>query len=95
MLAATVIAGLCFRKMILSALAICYTSFYRSFIDPRSVTFHRVSEKKIASIQRAGVGEMQLVIDVRSCQCHQTLKHSQFLLTSQFLQKKPVPQFSF
>ena len=33
MLAATVIAGLCFRKMILSALAICFISF----IDPLSI----------------------------------------------------------
>jgi len=35
-------------------------------------------EKINASTQRAGVGEMQLVIDVCSCQCHLTLKHSQF-----------------
>ena len=34
--------------------------------------------KKNASTQPAGVGEMQLVIDVRSCQCHLSLKHSQF-----------------
>ena len=44
------------------------------------MTLHRVFEKKIASTQRAGVEEMQLVIDVRSCQCHLTLKHSQFFL---------------
>jgi len=48
MLAVTVIAGLCFRKMMHGALAICYIRFYRSFIDPRSVTMHRVFEKKIA-----------------------------------------------
>jgi len=34
--------------------------------------------KKIASTQQAGVGEVRLVIDVRSDQCHLTLKHSQF-----------------
>jgi len=42
------------------------------------VTLHTVFEKKIGSAQRADVGEMQLVIDVRSCQCHLTPKHSQF-----------------
>jgi len=42
------------------------------------VTLHTVFEK-IASTQRAGVGEVRLVIDVRSSQWHLTLKHSQFL----------------
>jgi len=42
------------------------------------VTLHTVFEK-IASTQRAGVGEVRLVMDVRSSQCHLTLKHSQFL----------------
>ena len=74
--AATVIAGVCFRKMMHSALAKCFISF---FIDPRPVTLHTVFEKNIASKQRAGVGEVQLVIDVRSSQWHLTLKHSQFL----------------
>jgi len=41
MLAATVIAGLCFRKMMHNALAICFISF---FIDPRPVTLHTVME---------------------------------------------------
>jgi len=53
--------------------------FHKFFIDPRPATLHTAFEKKIASTQRAGVGEMQAVIDVRSCQCHLTLKHSQFL----------------
>jgi len=52
--------------------------FCKFFIDPRPVILHTVFEK-IASRQRACVGEMQLVIDVCSCQCHLTLKHSQFL----------------
>jgi len=52
---------------------------HKFFIDPRPVTLHTVFEKKIASTQRGGVGEMQLVIDVRSCQCHLTLKYLQFL----------------
>jgi len=47
MLAATVIAGLSFRKLMHGALAICFISFYRSFIDPRFVTLHRVLEKKL------------------------------------------------
>jgi len=34
---------------------------------------------KIPSTQRAGVGEVRLVIDMRSSQCHLTLKHPQFL----------------
>jgi len=76
MLAATVIAGLCFCKMMHSALTICFISF---FIDPRPVTLHTVFEKKIASAQRADVGEVRLVIDVRSSQCHLTLEHSQIL----------------
>ena len=42
------------------------------------MTLHTVFEK-IASTQRAGVGEVRLVMDVRSSQCHLTLKHSQFL----------------
>jgi len=42
MLAATVKAGLCFRKMMHSALAICFVSF---FIDPRPLTLHTVFEK--------------------------------------------------
>jgi len=53
--------------------------FHNFFIDRRPVTLHTVFEKKIASAQRAGVVEVRLVIDVRSCQCHLTLKHSQFL----------------
>jgi len=53
--------------------------FHKFFIDPRPVTLHTVFEKKIASTQRAGVGKVRLVIDVRSSQCHLTLKHSQFL----------------
>jgi len=79
MLVATAIAGLCFRKLMHRALVICFISFHRSFVDPRTVTLHRVLEKRNSSTQRAGVGEMQLVIDVRSCQCHLTLKHPQFL----------------
>ena len=75
MLVAAVIAGLCSRKMMHSALAIC---FIRFFIDPRPVAFHTVFEK-IASTQRAGVREVRLIIDVRGSQCHLTLKHSQFL----------------
>jgi len=51
--------------------------FRKFFIDPRPVTLHTVFEK-IVSTQRAGVGEVRLVIDVRS-QWHLTLKHSQFL----------------
>ena len=51
---------------------------HKFFIDPRPVTLHTVFEKNIASTQRAGVGEMQLVIDVRSCQCHLTLNYLQF-----------------
>ena len=42
MLAATVMGGLCFRKMMHSALAICFISF---FIDPSPVTLHAVFEK--------------------------------------------------
>ena len=53
--------------------------FHNFFIDRRPVTLHTVFEKKIASAQRAGVVEVRLVIDVRSCQCHLTLKHSQVL----------------
>jgi len=34
---------------------------------------------KIASTQRAGFGGMQLFINVRSSQCHLTLKHPQVL----------------
>jgi len=49
------------------------------FIDHRPMTLHTVFEKRIASTQRAGVGETQLVTDVRSCQCHITLKYLQFL----------------
>jgi len=41
------------------------------------MTLHTGFEK-IASTQRADVGEVRLVIDVRSSQCHLTLKHSQF-----------------
>ena len=52
--------------------------FRKFFIDPRPVTLHTVFEK-IVSTQRAGVGEVRLVIDVRSGQCHLTLKHSQVL----------------
>ena len=55
MLAAIVIAGLCFRKMMRSALAICFISF---FIDPRPVTLHTVFEKNCfntASRCRRGV----------------------------------------
>jgi len=44
MLSATVIAGLRFRKMMHSALAICFISF---FIDPRPVTLHTVFQKKL------------------------------------------------
>ena len=44
MLAATAIAGLCFRKMMHSALAISFISF---FIDPIPVTLHTVFEKKL------------------------------------------------
>jgi len=51
---------------------------HKFFIDPRPVTLHTVFEKN-ASTQRAGVGEVRLVIDARSSQCHLTLKHSQFL----------------
>jgi len=39
MLAAIVMAGLCFRKMMHSTLAICFISF---FIDPRPVKLHTV-----------------------------------------------------
>jgi len=50
--------------------------FYKFFIDPRPVTLRTGLEKQIVSTQRAGVGEVRLVIDVRSSQCHLTLKHS-------------------
>ena len=76
MLAATVIDGLCFRKMMHSALAIC---FIRFFIDPRPVTLYTVFEKNcfnIASRCRRGA---RLVIDMLSSQWHLSLKHSQFL----------------
>ena len=46
--------------------------FHKFFIDPRPVTLDTVF-KKITSTQRAGVGELRLVIDVRSCQRHLTL----------------------
>ena len=52
---------------------------YVFFIDPRPVALHTVFEKKIASTQRAGFGEVRLAIDVRSGQWHLKLKHSQFL----------------
>ena len=42
MLAATAMGGLCFHRMMHSALAICLISF---FIDPRPVTLHTVFEK--------------------------------------------------
>ena len=50
--------------------------FHKFFIDPRPVTLHTGLEKKIALTQQAGVGEVRLVMDLRSSQCHLTLKHS-------------------
>jgi len=44
MVAATVIAGLCFRKMMHSALAICFISF---FSDPSPMSWHTVFEKML------------------------------------------------
>jgi len=44
--------------------------FHKFFIDPRPVTLHTVFEKKIVSTQRGGVGEVRLVIDVRTSQWH-------------------------
>jgi len=57
--------------------------------------------KKIASTHRAGVGEVRLVIDVRSTQWHLTLKHSQFLIkivqdtTVQDVQVTVAPSVSY
>jgi len=45
MLAATVMGGLRFNKMMHSALAIFFISFV--FIDPRPVTLHAVFEKTV------------------------------------------------
>jgi len=75
--ASTVMGGLCFHKMVYSALGICFKSFYRSWTCDIAFSFW-----KDGSTQWAGVVEVQLVVDVRSCQCHLTLKHSQFLENS-------------
>ena len=73
MLAATVIPGLCFRKMMHSALVICLINF---FVDPRPVTLHTVFEKNCfntASRCRRGA------VSYQRAQCHLTLKLSQVL----------------
>jgi len=75
MLAATATGGLCFHKMIHSVLAICFISFFY----PSEACDIAYSFWKDGSTLRAGVGELRLVVDMRSCQCHLTLKHSQFL----------------
>ena len=57
--------------------------FHKFFIDPRPVTLDTVF-KKITSTQRAGVGELRLVIDVRSCQRHLTLNAEYILPQTRF-----------